>query len=139
MQIQNGFGVSLIREAAPRIEPQAQVQASANPHDVLNLGRIEADLGQAQAHQAYMWQQFASKVLARDTAVAACLSSSRLQEELDETEKKMNAAAELTNRLGALYHVYKLGGLAALGRITVGWAEKDAREEEVIRTSITLG
>lgn len=128
MQIQSNFSL---------VPPQSQHRV--NPLDEINLSRIEADLGQAQAHQAYMWQQFAMKVRERDEAVASGIASHRIQEELNAVEDKMNAAAELSNRLGALYHVYKLGGINALGRVTVGWSEKDAREEAVIRTTVTLG
>lgn len=128
MQIQSNFSV---------MPPQSQQRV--NPLDEINLTRIEADLGQAQVHQAYMWQQFAMKVRERDEAVASGIPAHRIQAELNDVEAKMNAAAELSNRLGALYHVYKLGGINALGRVTVGWAEKDAQEEAVIRTSVTLG
>lgn len=120
------------------IQP-SQSQQRVNPLDEINITRIEADLNQAQVHQAYMWQQFAIKVRERDAAVASGLPAHRVQAELNAAEEKMNAAAELSNRLGALYHVYKLGGLAALGRVTLGWADKDAQEEAVIRTSVTLG
>jgi len=128
MQIQNNFSVM-----------PSQSQQRVNPLDEINLTRIEADLSQAQVHQAYMWQQFAAKVRERDAAVASGLPTYRVQAELNAVEETMNAAAELSNRLGALYHVYKLGGLAALGRVTLGWADKDAQEEAVIRTSVTLG
>ena len=108
----------------------------------ISLDRIVADLRQAQDFQVAVWETFGKKVHERDTLASAKVVDSvalaRVNAEVAMIDRDMMRAAELVCRLGALYYVFEKGGVAALGRITLGWAARDAQEESNT-LSITLG
>jgi hypothetical protein len=108
----------------------------------INLDRIAADLEQAQDFQIAVWETFGKKVKERDTLAAAKVvdhtALARANAEVAMIDRDMMRAAELVCRLGALYYVFEKGGVQALGRITLGWAARDAQEESNT-LSITLG
>ena len=143
MSIQNTFKVSYTHPTPVRAPsaPCANAEPARSPADV-NLERIMADLTDARLNQAKLWQIFASKVSERDALGAAGQDVSRIQREVDAVEAEMNAAAELSNRLGALSYVFRLGGFDALARVTLVWADKDERAELASRklnASVVLG